>query len=259
MGFFRRKRLANVAAPIAPPMPLETTVNHYYSSSRLGTIFALFLVVVCAAVLGWYAAVFLAGQVGAARPERAVAYCIMGLSGLLTFLGGLGVFAKFVLRDFMSHRERMAEKYIQLEQARTRAVQLIPPTTQARMTRDESRKYQAVKVVMDRAYQIVDDKGKLSGSKKEPWSRREVGALTLLNEREPIGENSRLASWIKSYLLDRNILASDRQVNVVDFPNLAAVEAQLVKDFGPPILFSAGDAGMSTHYITRGNGRESWG
>jgi hypothetical protein len=167
-----------------------------------------------------------------------------------------------VIMDYMGHRERMAGKLIELEQARSRTAQLIPAMTQARMTREEARKYQAVKAAMDKAFHgKIDDKGKVIG-KTEPWSRRQVGALTLLNERLPIGEDSNLAGWVKTYLLDRKILLSDRQVNVAEFPNLATVEAQLVKDFGPPIIYNAagndGNLGMSSHFIERGTGRESW-
>jgi hypothetical protein len=67
-----------------------------------------------------------------------------------------------------------------------------------------------------------------------------------------------LAGWVKTYLLDRKILLSDRQVNVAEFPNLATVEAQLVKDFGPPIIYNAAGNDGDLHFIERGTGRESW-
>ena len=245
-----------------PLPPQETTVNHYYSSSRVGTILALFVVAMVTAVLMWHALVFLAGQVGVARPNQAAAYCLLGSGIVLGLLGGGGIVLKLVVRDFLLHRERMAGKMVELEQARSRTAQLIPATTQARMTREEARKYQAIKMAMDKAFRgKVDERGKVIG-KTEPWSRRQVGAMTLLNERQPIGEDTSLAAWVKTYLLDRKILLNDRQVNVTEFPNLATVEAQLVKDFGPPIVYNSqgsdGDLGMSSHFIERGTGRESW-
>lgn len=255
---FRRRKLDN--ATLAPPAPIETTIYHNYSSSRIGTILALFTVAVASAILFWHGLVFVLAEVGFNEPDWAAAVCLLSMAALFTLLTALGVAARYVLKDFFAHRERMADKLVKLKEAEYKSVQLIPASTQARMTREEGRQYLAVKMVMARAFDEIDDKGNLIG-KLEPWSRRQVGLMRLINEKEDIGENSNLAKWVKTYLLSRHILLNERRVNRDDFPNIATVEAQLVKDFGSPInYYGANDnAGMSTHYLDKGTGRESWG
>lgn len=262
MPLFRRRKLGNIAASPEMPMirPIENTITHNYSSSRFWTIIAIFVVIVASAFLGWHGLVFVLGQAGAQRPATAAAFCLIGAGILVSILTGLGVFARYILSGWFTHRETMAEKFIRLEEARYKSVQLIPATTNARMTREESRKYLTVKMVMARAYEQIDDDGKLTGS-GEPWSRRNVGLIKLINEREEIGEHSNIAKWVKPYLIERGVLASDRKINLANFPNLTSVETQLVKDFGTPIVYSSNDdgAGMSGNYIERGSKRESWG
>lgn len=257
----RKRSLGNTAALATPAPTTEPTptVNHYYSPSYTGLVFVAFLVLAGIVILGWYGLVFLFEQAGANNPAYSAANCLIGVGAILGLIFILSLAAKYFLNDFYIHREQMMDRRVELERARMQAVQFIPPVTRERMTHEESRKYLAVKVVMSNAYLEVDEQGKLKG-KVEPWSRREVGRIRLMNELEEIGENTLLASWVKRYLLKNRILISDRQVNLTDFPNLAAVEAQLVKDFGPPIIYQAGSSGgMSTHYIDPATGKSSWG
>lgn len=264
MPLFRR-RMDNAVAVAGGDMSsaaegATNVTHHHYAPSRVGTIFTLFIVAVISLMLGWNAALYLAEQAGYARPQQAVIQCLIGfaiIAGVLVFSAAL---VRFVLTDYWSHRQVMEQKRIELEQVRVRIAQLAPPATAARMTREEARQYQAIKIVMDKAYNgKIDPDGNLIG-RIEPWSRREVGKLVLLNEREPVGENSKLASWVKSYLLETGILSSDRRVDLGRFPNLSTVEAQLVTDFGPPIVYSANSGnGMSSHFIEKGTSRESWG
>lgn len=262
MPLFRR-RMDNAIAVAGSGMPSPaaegaTNVHHHYAPSRVGTLFTMFVIGIVSLFLGWHAALYLADQMGYARPQQTVIQCLIGVAivvGVLVFSAAL---VRFVLNDYWLHRQVMEQKRIELEQVRVRIAQLAPPATAARMTREEARQYQAVKLVMDRAYQVVDETGKLR-TKLQPWSRREVGRLRLLNEPAPIGENTKLAAWVAPYLLDKRILSSDRQINLTDFPTLAAVEAQLVTDFGPPIIYNANSAGMSSHYIEKGSSSlESW-
>lgn len=261
MPLFHR-RVDNTAAVAAPPPAQDIeagpVIHHHYAPNRVGTLFSLFVITLTSLVLIWFGLIYLAEQMGYARPEQAVIQCLIGLAiltGAMLLAAGL---VRFVLTDYWAHRQIMAQKYIELEQVRARLSAAIPPVAQTRMTREESRQYQAVKIVMERAYQMADPGGRLR-TKTQPWSRREVGRLKLFNETEPIGENSKLAGWVAPYLLDKRILTSDRQINLTDFPTLAAVESQLISDFGPPIIYHAGGGGMSTHYLEKGSSRESWG
>ncbi len=89
---------------------------------------------------------------------------------------------------------------------------------------------------------------------------QERAGRRLVNEKEAIGENTVLAGWVRGYLLDRRIILDGRTINRIDFPDILAVEAQLVKDFGPPIIYKAGDddIGMSAHSIVKGTGSGNW-
>ena len=253
---FRRRKLGNAAAAELPQIrPIENTITHNYSSSRFWTIIAIFVVAVASAILFWHGLVFLLGEAGYKRPTQAAAECLIGAGILFMILTFIGLAARYILRDFYAHRETQAAYLVELERARYSSVQLIPATTQARMTREESRKYLTIKMVMARAYELIDPDGNLTGS-IEPWSRRQVGMIKLLNEHEELGEHSNISKWVKPYLLERHILLGDRKVNLADFPNLASVETQLVKDFGQPIIYNATDdaAGMSTQYLNKGSG-----
>lgn len=260
--FQRKKPLSNtVAAPAAPLPPLETTVNHHYHSSRIGVIFSAFCVIVAAVILAWFGLVFLAEQAGARQPEFEVARCLVGLAAVGVILAALGLAAKFFLNDFYRHREAMEQMHLQALEKRARLAQGIAPQAAAGMPDEDKRKYRAVMLAMDTAYQSVDEKGKLR-TKNEPWSRRSVGALTLLGEAKPIGEDTELAKWVKPWLLGKNIILDDRRVNLEQYPDLNAVETALIAEFGRPILLyrpGQNEAGMSGHYIDKGAGSESWG
>lgn len=256
-----RRRMDNAVALAGNAMPAAegptNVTHHHYAPSRVGTLFTLFVIAVISLVLGWNAALYLADQMGYTRPQQAVIQCLIGLAVIAGGLIFSAALVRFVLNDYWTHRQVMEQKRIELEQVRVRIAQLAPPVTAARMTREEARQYQTVKTVMLRAYEVVDEAGRLR-TKLQPWSRREVGRLRLLNEPTPIGENTKLAAWVASYLLEKRILLSDRQINLADYPTLSAVEVQLVTDFGPPIVYSANGSGMSSHYIEKGTSRESW-
>ncbi len=236
------------------PLPTPQIIHNYRPPSRVGPILILFLVAVASLALSYQGLVYLLAQTDMfADANSATAILLLACLGGSIVLGILGAGVRYVLADLFRHRELMADKAIELETARAKVAQIIPPSTAARMTSEESRKYQAVKLVMSRVYgppALIDDEGKLVTGNDQPWSKRAVGRLVLLNEKTAIGENTTLSSWVKAYLLDKGILVSERQVDLARFPNLASVETQLVKDFGTPIIFGRGE-GMAGEFIQK--------
>lgn len=231
------KRKVSNESP-APAFPVRETTIHHHQPNRAGTIFSLFTVAVASVILLYWGLVYLLATAGITNPQAQLAAGLLWLLGL-GLLGWIGwLIGDRVLGQILQTRLELARLQLEAEERRLSIAQQIPPQTAARMTEEETRKYQAVKMVMAQAYRgKIDDDGKLLG-KIEPWSRRSVGRLRLLNEATSIGENTSLASFVKTYLLDKQILLDDRTVNLARFPNLASVEAQLVTDFGPPILYN---------------------
>jgi hypothetical protein len=259
MAWFQKKLTNTAAAPPLPPP--ETTVNHHYYNSRTGLIFSLFVVGVAAAALFWLALVFLAERAGARQPETDVARCLLGLFLICLLLVAFAAAGRFFLNDFYRHSQTMEQIRLQAVEKRARLAQSIAPHAAAGMAEENKRRYRAVVMAMARAYQMIDEAGKLR-TRQEPWSKSGVGSLTIIGEPKPIGEDSNLAKWVKPYLLEKGVLLDDRTVDLARFPDVASVEALLVADLGRPIMLyrpGKNQAGMSGHYIEQGSGKESWG
>ena len=257
------KNLKNAAASTLPPLPPhQTYVTHQYPG-RGGTILSSAAAIITGLVFFWFALAHIFESAGFQNGEATLAWFVIILIAAIVILTVLGLIARWLAKDYYAYRVTMADKRLDMLSGQARVAQLLPPTTAASMNYDEWRKFMAVKAVMDRAFHhgFIDEQGNLL-TPALPWSTRQVGALQLPGERKPIGKDSSLASWMQGYLIDRQILLDERTVNITRFPNLASVEAQLVKDFGQPInMAGQGDdptIGMSTHYLTKGGQGGSW-
>lgn len=232
---FRRKtKVKQTAAP--PPIPRETVIHNHNSSSNWPVFLTLFAIVCLSMVFGWHAGVFLLTQAGIQQPERSLANGLIFVAGLLLLLAIAALIARAFLRDVLEARVEIERLRTQAKEAERNRVQQIPPLAASRMTREQSRLYMAVKLAMSRAYDSIDEAGNLQ-TRSEPWSRRSVGELRLLNESKPLGEQSNVANAVKPWLLRRGVLKDDRTVDVENFPNLNAVDLALIEEFGPPVLY----------------------
>jgi hypothetical protein len=227
--------MRQVAVP-PPAIPRETVIHNHNSSSNAPVFLVLFGIACLTVVFGWYGGVFLLAQAGLAQPERQLANGLIFVVGLLVVLAIATLVARAFLRDVLEARVEIERLRTQAEQARQNQAQQISPLAAARMTREQSRLYMAVKLAMSRAYQSIDEQGNLQ-TRAEPWSRRSVGELRLLNESKALGEQSNVANAVKPWLLRAGILVDDRTVNLADYPNLNAVDLALLADFGPPVLY----------------------
>lgn len=249
------KKNKNVASAALPPINETNTINHNYPSRAAVALVGLFGLVL-APVLFWSGLVYLVDQMGFHPAEKYTAWGVIIFIVAVLILGVLGFMARWLANDYYNFKLTMADKQLDLMAQQTRQAQLIPAQTAASMTYDDWRKYTTIKLVMDRVYHqgFIDASGKLL-TKSQPWSVRQVGAMTLQGEKSPIGKDSSLASWVAGYLVDRRILSDERTVNLKAFPDLSSVEAQLVKDFGRPISYSGngGNFAMSGQYINKGN------
>jgi hypothetical protein len=194
--------------------------------------------------------------IGSTYPDREAASLILGFFKVVFLFalvsGGTWVFSRFILTPYFEHSERLKDKDAQIAEANARFVQKqLPAQAQARMLSEDVRFYRAVMMAMDKAFQWCDEDGNLM-TRNEPWSRRTVGRFTLLNETDPIGENSTLATRVKDWLLDNEVLVNDRKFDRDTFDDLDAIHNLLVSELGAlPIS-------VNSHARDRGDGSQTF-
>lgn len=242
---FGKRNLKSTNETTFPPpqsSPRSTTINNQpvnYAAIILVAVIAIILFVFFA----WHALVFLADQAGSHYPEREVAKVLLTSLGGIIILLIIGLLANCVLGNILGQlfdfKKEMAQKELEKEIARSQTAQLLPPQVEARALNEDKRRAMAILNAMHKGFERIDERGKLPG-KVQPWARRQVGAFVLYGEREPIGEHTSLASFVKTYLLDKRILLDERTINLQQFPDLVAVRMQVERDFGEPIIIHQG-------------------
>lgn len=256
MKVFMRKVKSAVTMDLPPP---QTTINN--PGVPWGTIiFSIGASTIIFLFLSWQAMIFLLDRAGAYQPDKVLASGLLNtgrwLLVLLIIIGISIVFGRFIVNEALGFLRYRLDTQLEIHKLRAQAAQQLPPTTSNRMTSEQKRKYRTIIMVMERAFQMIDETGKLQ-TRTEPWSRRSVGRLQLYNEDTPIGENTNLATEIKPWLLEKGILLSDSQMNIEEFPSLAAIQTILTDEFGPTINFRNGKGSMSGQYIGK-DGLQLW-
>lgn len=261
-----RRKMTNAATAILPPAgePTRMTINNP-GTPWMSIIFGALATVIVLVIFAWLSLVFLLGHAGFYRPERALAAGLLDIGLWLAIISLVFAISfavgRYLLGQIFDYFRYRLDTQLEIHKLKMQTAQQLPATTANRMNREEWRKHQAIMMVMSRALDgMLDETGKLQ-TRTEPWSRRSVGLMRLTNEQEEIGGNSKLAMWVKPWLIGRGILLSDTQLNLAWFgeadPNLPAIQEALVDEFGPEINFGSGGAPMSGNYIEKG-GKESW-
>ncbi len=256
MAWPGRKKINSTAATTFTTPPPRQTINEARTPWE-AIILLSFACGVLLLVLAWYIAVFLLDTAGYPQPDKMLAEGLINLAILALIVYLAGLVGKWFVGEWLDYKRDKLEVKVKIAEIKYSFDHRLPATVAAATTNEKQRLYHATIDVMERGYKQIDENGKLMG-RIQPWSRRSVGRLQLINEADPIGEGTKLAGNVARYLLEQKILLNDTTINIEQFPNLNAVKICLDNDLGQPIYLSGNGSGMSGNYIKKG-GEESWG
>lgn len=243
--FKKRQRQMGNAAAAAMPMPARPSPERviYTQPARpyASIIFTLF---VCAVALGpvvWVFGVFLLGQAGFKKPERAMAEILLLIVLGLPVLAYVSWLVSGVLNKVLAHKETMRQ--MDLDAMRYTSIATGAPALSAgRLTGEQKRLYENLALVMEQAYRDYADSGEIGyqgGSDKRPWSKRSV--LAMKPPRYGKMPDSK-ADTIRKWLAERQVIIGDPQndqINIEEYPTLSDFMALLQNEFNLPVVIKA--------------------
>lgn len=206
------------------PKPIQQEVHHH-----VPTNWGMVVVVITGCILfglwaGWYGFVFLLGEAGVHRPERALAVAVLWLLGITVLIVVGNMISTSYIDRLLAHKQVM--KRLEIELAEKQAKLNQSKAIDRRVTDPNIRRlHDVVEVVMFEAY---SRDGAYGPTEPRPWARRNAGQVVLAGEKEPVGET--LGGKVGAYLRDHSIIEGPvgrEQVNFELYPDLASVQRRM--------------------------------
>ena len=236
----RKRQMNNAAAPAMPMQPARPAERVIYTQPARPYAAIIATLFLCAVALGpvvWVFGVFLLGQAGFKKPERAMAEILLLIVLGLPVLAYLSWLVSGVLNKVLAHKETMRQ--MDLEAMRYTSITAGAPALPAgRLTGEQKRLFENLALVMDQAYRDYADSDEMgyTGSAQRPWSKRAV--LAMEPPRHGRMPDSK-ATDIRKWLAERNVIvgmAGFDQINAADFPTWADFRALLEEEFNLPVV-----------------------
>lgn len=231
-------KLFKNAAMITPPEPQHVT-HHHHAPSYVGPVLVV-AVVVLGGLWGlqrWIISLF--DRLHFNDPEATFSLLFLGLLVGVPLLW-------LINRTLHGWAEARHGRRLELEQLALDRLELQHrlqrSVVQDTRTHDpaEARRVGLIIQVMTDAYDHILKNGSYTGKDKRPWARRNAGQYVLTGEQDPVGQGSVLIGDAMTWLKDNKVLVGKtkyEQVNLSQYPNLAAVQRKLYK----PVLIGQFD------------------
>lgn len=237
----RKRKMDNTATTTMPMGPRPPTPERvvYTQPSRpyVGIIFTLFVCIVALGPIAWIFGVFVLGQAGFKKPERAMAELLLLVTVALPLLAYVTWLVSGILNKVLSYKERM--KMMDLEAMRyTNFTAGSPALPNGRLTGEQKRLFENLALVMEQAYRDYADSGEMgySGNTQRPWSKRSV--LSMDPPRYGRMPDSK-ATDIRKWLVEHGVLIGEPgfdQINTDLFLAWSDFRALLEEEFNLPVV-----------------------
>lgn len=227
-----KKQLKSEAAAIEAPQ--STIVHNYNQISWPGIIVVAFICLLAVFPVLWWILVFLFGEMGYYRPEKAAAEFVM-IVVLLPLGFGILWFAAHIVSGFLNriflHSEEMER--IRLELEKTKLLAASAAIEPDRMNRTDYDFAKVIVAVMMSAYEWREKNGATFPGRWRPWSldsslqtARKIG-VKITNDK---------ANEVSKWLYDRGVITSPDGGQITNaYQDLLSVRTMINREFGRPI------------------------